>query len=166
MSQSNISQTYTIDQIRAFLIVFTRFIKMSPEVYHMFSTNDAAFQSFLMSQTFMNEMLNPILQSSSEIVSALQIGNDIAITVPIFSNQFNDSTSPQTPPPTPSQTPQPTNNLFSTNSNETSTTLSAEDSRNIIELCELGFTEIQVMQIYMMTNKNKELTASLLYEYN
>jgi hypothetical protein len=211
MQTSNSTQTYTIDQIRAVIMLFTRVLKVSPDLFYMFSTNDKMFQEFMLSPIFTDQLLKLMLDSSANVVSAMQSGQDIAVPIPLFSytngrtgthvtsnpsttnpSTTNPSTSnPSTSNPSTSNTTNPTttdddndnndnnddndndesyhntDNLFLTNlpTQSFSTTLTDEDRHNIQELCQLGFTEDMVTQTYLMTNKNKELTASMLFEF-
>lgn len=182
MQPSNSSQTYTIDQVRAVIMLFTRVLKVSPDLFYMFSTNDKMFQEFMLSPVFTDQLLKLMLDSSASVVTAMQSGQDIAIPIPLFS--YSNGRINTTPNPLTSVTTNPTttdndedineddsdqniDNLFSTNlpTQSPSTTLSDEDRRNIQELCQLGFTEDMVTQTYLMTNKNKELTASILFDF-
>lgn len=176
------TNTYSIDQIRAILLVFTRFIKVSPEIFYMFCTNDANFQSFLMSPVFASQVLTPIVESSTQILTSLQNGNDVAVQIPIFgytqtqtNNSNNNTTNSEHEPPT---SVSPTTGMTqSTNfdivntpittgeNTSTTTTFSQQDLQNIKDLCEFGFQESQVIRVYVMSNRNKELAASMLYEF-
>jgi hypothetical protein len=61
-----------------------------------------------------------------------------------------------------------TDNNLRTNDNTTSIftdIFTEEDLQNIKDLCELGFEENQVIKVYLITNRNKELSASVLYDF-
>lgn len=189
LQETNNTHTYSIDQIRAILLVFTRFIKVSPELFYMFCTNDTNFQSFLMSPVFASQVLTPLIEGSSQVLTSLQNGIDVAVQIPIFgytqnnntnntnnntTNTINTTNSEQESVTTISQT---TGVQLSTNSDilntpitigentSTTTTFTEQDLQNIKDLCEFGFQESQVIRVYVMANRNKELAASMLYEF-
>ena len=168
--------TYTTDQIRAILLVFTRFIKVSPELFYLFSTNDAAFQSFILSPTFTNQVLQPLLESSSNVTTALQNGTDVAVEIPIYgtpnnTHVNNTNTNINTTNVTNNETTgtdevPDTTSLFDIpqTNDDLSTTLTEQDKQNIKDLCEFGFQENYVTRVYLIANRNKEVAASMLYE--
>ena len=159
--------TYTLEQVQAILMVFTRFIKASPDIFYMFSTNDAQFQQFMMSPIFMSGVLQPIASTSSDIMNAIHNGTDINVPIPIFGHTTNgimQSTGTNLSSGT-QQTTSGENNEPLTFSSDNSTTLSQDDYKNIDELCQLGFDKTIVTQAYVMAGKNKDLTASMLFEF-
>ena len=173
MSTNNSTQTYTVEQIRAMMMVFARVLKVSPELFYMFSTNDAQFQNFMLSPTFSNDILSPLLQSSQMVLDALQNGTDINVPIPIFGRRTNNTNTTNintlntttTNPATTGNLPHtPDNNLF-TETEDINTTLTDDDHQNIQELCQFGFPIDIVTQTYILTNRNKELTATMLFEF-
>jgi hypothetical protein len=177
-SAMNITQTYTAEQVRATIMVFTRMLKVSPELFYMFSTNDASFQEFMLSSTFQNDILKHLLEHSNNVANAIQNGEDLAVPIPIYGRRGNTHSNSVTTPQnifTPDiidnmtdsgDNDENTENLFSTNTTmPDSTVLSETDKQNIQDLCQLGFPENIVTQTYILTNKNKELTASMLFEF-
>lgn len=175
MSSGNSTQTYTVDQIRAMMVVFARVLKVSPDLFYMFSTNDAQFQNFMLSPTFSNDILAPLLQSSNMIVNALQNGTDINVPIPIFGRRNNNTNTTTnlntlnmttTNPGTTGNLPQtPDNNNLFTETEDINTTLTDDDHKNIQELCQFGFPIDIVTQTYILTNRNKELAATMLFEF-
>jgi len=166
--QSSTTNTgsYSIDHIRAILLVFSRFVKVSPELFYMFSTNDVSFQSFILSPSFTTEVLTPLVESSTAVLNGLQNGTDIAVEIPIFGRSNNTTTTNHT-----TNNDNATTNdmsLFSDTPLSTPeshlTTLTEQDKQNIKDLCEFGFQENHVTRVYIMANRNKELAASMLYE--
>ena len=175
VSSGNSTQTYTVDQIRAMMVVFARVLKVSPDLFYMFSTNDAQFQHFMLSPTFSNDILAPLIQSSNMVLTALQNGTDINVPIPIFgrrNNNTNTTTNLNTlnmttiNPGTTGNLPQThdNNNLF-TETEDINTTLTDDDHKNIQELCQFGFPIDIVTQTYILTNRNKELAATMLFEF-
>ena len=179
LQTNNNANTYSIDQIRAILLVFSRFIKVSPELFYMFCTNDANFQSFLMSPVFASQVLTPLVEGSTQVLTSLQNGTDVAVQIPIFGypqNNNNNTTNSGQETTTTSVSPT-TGAQLSTNSDvlnmpitteentSTSTIFSEQDLQNIKDLCEFGFQESQVIRVYVMANRNKELAASMLYDF-
>lgn len=165
------NMTYTIDEIRAILLVFSRFIKVSPELFYMFATNDASFQSLILSPTFTSQILTPLLESSNTVMQGLQNGTDIAVQIPIFGRtptttsqtHFTDGDDVITTDEMSSNAlDMVTTELNTTELNSTAFTV--QDKENIRDLCEFGFQESHVMRVYVMANRNKELAASMLYE--
>ena len=161
------NNTYSVEQVHAMMMVFTRFIKASPDIFYMFSTNDAQFQQFMLSPIFMSGVLQPIASSSTDIMNAIQNGTDINVPIPLFGNTTSGltpttSTTPSTgPTQTTGESPlEPLTSPF-----DNSTTLSQDDHKNIDELCQLGFDKTIVTQAYVMAGKNKDLTASMLFEF-
>ena len=192
---SSNTQTYTVDQIRAMMVVFARVLKVSPDLFYMFSTNDTQFQNFMLSPTFSNDILAPLLQSSNMIVNALQNGTDINVPIPIFGRRNNNTNTTNlntlntlnttnttnttnlntlnmttTNPGSTGNLPQTydtygdNNNLF-TETEDMNTTLTEDDHKNIQELCQFGFPIDIVTQTYILTNRNKELAATMLFEF-
>ncbi len=156
--------TYTDEQIRAFLLVFTQFMRMNPDVFHIFCTNPNQFQSFILGNTFMTTILRPILQTSTQVVNAIQTGQDIHIPIPVVSNittntNTNTSSEEESEESEEIETVPENQNLFTTQ-NE----FSAEDNMNIQELVMLGFPENVATQAYLMSGKNKAVAASLLFD--
>lgn len=159
--------TYTLEQVQAMLMVFARFIKASPDIFYMFSTNDAQFQQFMLSPIFMSGVLQPIASTSNVIMNAIQNGTDIDVPIPIFGHTTNglmQSTGTNQSSGTP-QTTSTDNNEPLSFTPDNSTTLSQDDLKNIDELCQLGFDKNIVTQAYVMAGKNKDLTASMLFEF-
>jgi len=158
--------TYTLEQIQTMMIVFARFIKTSPDIFYLFSTNDAQFQQFILSPIFMSGVLQPLASTSNQIVSAVQNGTDINVPIPIFGHTNGDLQSTGTSQSTGiSQTSTNEANEPLSFSPDNSTTLSQDDHKNIDELCQLGFDKTIVTQAYVMAGKNKDLTASMLFEF-
>lgn len=195
MQPSGSTETYTADQVHAVLMLFYRILKISPDLFYLFSTNDKLFQEFMLSPVFSNQLLKHMLDNSATIVTAVQNGQDIAVPIPMYSygnlsrtqNSQNMQNTQNTSNLTSSVSlnttnPETTNddnsngdgdNLFSTLNTDTSTlsstlssTLTDQDRQNIQDLCQLGFAEDIVTQTYLMTNKNKELTAGMLFEFS
>jgi len=139
--------TYTLEQIQAMMMVFARFIKASPDIFYMFSTNDAQFQQFMLSPIFMSGVLQPLASTSNQIVSAVQNGTDINVPIPIFghTNGVLQSTGTSQSTGTPQTSTNETNEPLSF-SPDNSTTLSQDDHKNIDELCQLGFDKTIVTQ--------------------
>ena len=171
VTPTNSTQTYTLDQIRAMLFVFTRVIKATPDIFYTFCTNDAQFQQFLASPIFMNGILQPLASTSTSIMQSLQNGVDF--TVPISMNALQTGlTSAGVSPTTISSTgPVPTTGPLPddaplTFGDDNQTTLTPNDHQNIQELCGLGFDVTLVTQVYVMSGKNKEVTASMLFEFS
>jgi hypothetical protein len=145
----------------------------------MFSTNDTQFQNFMLSPTFSNDILAPLLQSSNMVLTALQNGTDINVPIPIFAHHGNNTNTtnintlniPTTNSGSTgnllqtSDTYGDNNNLF-TETEDTNTTLTDDDHKNIQELCQFGFPIDIVTQTYIITNRNKELTATMLFEFS
>jgi hypothetical protein len=159
-----VENTYTDEQIRAFLLVFTQFMRMNPDVFHIFCTNPNQFQSFILGNTFMTTILRPILQTSTQVVNAIQTGQDIHIPIPVVSNittntNTNTSSEEESEESEEIETVPENQNLFTTQ-NE----FSAEDNMNIQELVMLGFPENVATQAYLMSGKNKAVAASLLFD--
>jgi hypothetical protein len=86
--------TYNEEQIRAFLIVFTQFMRISPDVFHTYCTSTGSFQNFILSNTFIPTIMRPMLQTSSQVMNAIQTGQNINIPIPIVANtNFNNVTN-------------------------------------------------------------------------
>jgi len=175
VSPTNSTQMYTLDQIRAMMFVITRVIKATPDIFYTFKTNDAQFQQFLVSPIFMNGILQPIASTSTSIMQSLQ--NGIDFTVPISmgvlqtglaSAGVSPTTGPTTglttgPISTTGSLPDDTPLTFG-DDGDNNTTLTQNDQQNIQELCGLGFEVALVTHVYVMSGKNKEITASMLFE--
>lgn len=171
VTPTNSTQTYTLDQIRAMIFVFTRVIKATPDIFYTFCTNDAQFQQFMASPIFMNAILQPLASSSTSIMQSLQNGVDF--TVPISMNVLHTGLTSAGVSPTPisSTGPVPTTGPLPddaplTFGDDNQTTLTPNDHQNIQELCGLGFDVTLVTQVYVMSGKNKEVTASMLFEFS
>jgi hypothetical protein len=122
-----------------------------------------------MSPVFASQVLTPLIESSSEVLASLQNGTDVTVQIPIFGlthNTTNSDTTSRTPLPTTGIPLSSVNNIPTTGENiSTTTTFTEADLQNIKDLCELGFQENQVIRIYTISNRNKELAASMLYDF-
>ena len=167
--------TYNEEQIRAFLIVFTQFMRISPDVFHTYCTSTGSFQNFILSNTFIPTIMRPMLQTSSQVMNAIQTGQNINIPIPIVANtNFNNVTNINNTIQNETEifdeyvedvenVENVANNLFAQPSTPANS-LNAQDHENIQELTTLGFSVNIVTQAYLMSGKNKEITASLLFE--
>jgi hypothetical protein len=212
---NNNQRTYTIDEIRAVLLIYTQFIRTTPDIFHIFCTNGYSFQEFIMSPIFTNTLLMPFLTASQDILHAVNSHTSVEVTIPtsngetIISNSLINTrntasinTAPintviQRPPPEiipsappsasssrpvsptvnnshrsiqtplinqlPSLTPNNFQQILQIQTQET--TLTEEDKSNIDELVCLGFPEDLAKRVYILTNKNKSMAASLLFDY-
>ena len=133
-----------------------------------------------MSPTFSSQVLTPLVESSNNVLSGLQNGVDVAVQIPIFgtiSNQINQENTSTEIQNVNTDVPVSTGDVLTTGSNinstpftmdentSTNTTFTEQDKKNIRDLCEFGFQESQVIRVYIMANRNKELAASMLYEF-
>ena len=160
--------TYTLEQIRAMMLVLTSFIKATPDIFYMFSTNDAQFQQFMLSPIFMSRILQTLASTSNQIVSVVHNNTDINVPVPIpiFSNTNGvlQSTGTSQSTGTPQTSTNEANEPLSFSS-DNSTTLSQDDHKNIDELCQFGFDKTIVTHAYIIAGKNKDLAATMLFEF-
>ncbi len=215
---NNNQRTYTIDEIRAVLLIYTQFIRTTPDIFHIFCTNGYSFQEFIMSPIFTNTLLMPFLTASQDILHAVNSHTSVEVTIPtsngetVISNTLINtrntqsqnsvpintviqrpppeilpsgppsasSSRPVSPPlinttqpqrsiqtpllnPLPTLTPDNFQQILQTQIQET--ILTEEDINNIAELVCLGFQEDLAKRVYILTNKNKSLSASLLFDY-
>jgi hypothetical protein len=179
VTPTNTTQTYTLDQIRAMIFVFTRVIKATPDIFYTFCTNDSQFQQFLASPIFINGILQPLAATSTAIAQSLQNGVDFTVPISMSAlqtglasaglTQSTDLTTmtntAQTTGSMPTTGPLPDDAPLSFDG-DNQTTLTPDDHQNIQELCGLGFDVALVTQVYIMSGKNKEVTASMLFEFS
>ena len=197
---------YSVEQIQATLILFMQFVRSSPDMLHMFCVDSQSLQNIMLSDLFVNTLLNPILSCTQPIVNAINSQTNISVSIPSFSNinslftngqlstfpPQSDSSAPTVPsapsaptvpsapsaPSTPSapsvpsaQTvPNPTYNDDDDDDDEDEdededeNKLNELDNLNIEELVSMGFTLETVTETYIMCNKSKEMTASVLVD--
>ena len=167
------TNTYSVDELRAILLVFTKFIKVSPELFYMFCTNDMNFQSFIMSQNFSSQVLLPLIDTSTKVLTSIRNGVNVSIEIPIYGYHRNQSAqSAQSAQPAQStQSAQPAQSAQSAQSTQSTqleenekNVFSEQDLQNIQELCELGFEQEHVIKAYILANFNKEMAAAILYD--
>lgn len=178
---------YTREQVRALIVIFTQFIQTSPDVFHIYCTNQREFQNFLLSNDFMTTILNPMLASASQVVDAINNHQNIDIQIPVVANlnnrnnnrQNNNSNSNNSNnsyteiinnlEQNSDQEPEADmeENMIDNNTSQTTnlTNLNETDNNNIDELMQLGFTKEIATRAYLMSGKNKEIAASVLFEF-
>ncbi len=188
-SQAAPSRTYTADEVKAVILIYTQFLRTTPEIFHTFCTNGYAFQEFILSPIFSSTLLEPFLSASQDILHAVNTQSSLEISIPtsvggntIISNSLINpnntasigrvinrppisvpESSTNTPDNTrPSSPQQTTQSLSQFTSNLTN--LTEEDEKNIEELVSLGFPDALARRVYLLSNKNKSLAASLLFD--
>jgi len=82
--------TYTEEQVRAVLMVFSQFIRVTPDVFYIFCVKPNEFQQFILGQTF-TEVMRSLLGSSSQVASAINTQQHINIPIPVLRNTNSSS---------------------------------------------------------------------------
>jgi len=171
-SVQNQTDMYSIEQVRAALIVYTQFIHSSPELFYLSCTQPQELINIMATEMFTTTIVRPILATTNQVIDAINNNSEVNVDIAIPIRSINHSIfqqrtqaqpqqQQQVQPQQQSQVPNAPINLFDTTNNDN---LSQTDLNNIEDLVSLGFPNDIAKQAYIMANKNKEMAASVLFE--
>jgi len=147
------SETYTLEQVHAILPVFALFLRNSPELFQLFVNNPNGVVQYITHPSF-RTFVQDMLAQSTNIVNAMNGNGNVTIQIPTHVPlNLGSLLAPPSAAPSPAD-----------ETNSTAPQLTQEDLNNINALVAMGFPLEMARTAYVMTGKNADMAASLLFD--